>query len=122
MRTVVIWFSSLFASAIPFAFVGAIIVFLACVFDAQGEHAPPAHSDAPLQAEAAAPKLALAVADTDALAKHSPGKHAHGDADSRHHHATPRRSRFHSHVRHRPLEFDFGFLIGSARRNGSTWW
>jgi hypothetical protein len=120
MRTVGIWVGSLFASAIPFAFVGAIIVFLACVFDAQGEHAPPAHSDAPLQAEAATPKLALAVADTDALAKRPPSNRAHGDVDSRRHHATPRRSRFHSHVRHRPLEFGFGFLIGSARRG--TWW
>jgi hypothetical protein len=66
MRTVGIWASGLLASAIPFIFVGAGIVFSACVFDAQGEHAPPASSRASFQEEAAPPEQALAVATANA--------------------------------------------------------
>jgi hypothetical protein len=97
MRTVGIWASGLLAWAIPFIFVGAVIAFSACVFDAQGKHAP-ARSG---QAEAATPELVLAVAPGD-IAQRQP--HAHGDR--RHHHAG--RSGFRSHVRHRPLQFGFG--------------
>jgi hypothetical protein len=50
MRTVSIWASGLLASAIPFIFVGAVIAFGACVFDAVGEHAPPARSSTSFQA------------------------------------------------------------------------
>jgi hypothetical protein len=82
MRTVGIWITSLFASAIPFAFVGAVIVFLACVFNAEGEHAPTARSRASLQGEAAlpaaTPERALVVADTsDDADQRRPGVAAH---------------------------------------------
>jgi hypothetical protein len=113
MRTVGIWASGLLASAIPFIFVGAGIVFSACVFDAQGEHAPPASSRASFQEEAAPPEQALAVATANAPddVPRQPGKHARGDADARrHHHAPPRQSRFHSRVRYSPFEFAFGRL------------
>jgi hypothetical protein len=56
MRTVSIWASGLLASAIPFVFVGGVIAFLACVFDAVGQHAPPARSGPSSQAEAASPE------------------------------------------------------------------
>jgi hypothetical protein len=99
MRAVGIWASGLLASAIPFIFVSAVVAFSACVFDAEGEHAPPAHSRASFQEQAA-----LVVASANQL-----GKRAHGDADARrHHHTTPRRSRFHSRVRHSPFEVGFG--------------
>ena len=111
MRTVGIWLSSLLASAIPFIFVGAVVAFLACVFDAGGEHALTARSRASSQAEAAAPKRVLTIAGADAPAERQQGKHAHGDADARRHHrATPRRSHFHSRVRHRPFEYGFARL------------
>ena len=55
MKTLSIWASGLLASAIPFVFVGAVIAFGACVFDAVGEHAAPARSSTSFQAEAAPP-------------------------------------------------------------------
>jgi hypothetical protein len=83
MRTVGIWISSLLASAIPFVFVGAVIVFLACVFDAEGEQAPTDRSRASFQGEAlpATPERALIVADTpeDVAQRRS-------DADAHRHH------------------------------------
>ena len=102
MRTVGIWVSSLLASTIPFAFVGAVIAFGACVFDAEGEHTPTSRSGASFQAEAATPKRVL-VADTDA--QRQSGKHVH---DARRHHQArpPRLSRFHSRV---IVPFEFGF-------------
>jgi hypothetical protein len=101
MRAVGIWVSSLLASTIPFIFVGAVIAFGACVFDAEGEHAP-SRAGASFQAEAATPKRVF-VADADA--SRQPGKHVH---DARRHHQarSPRRSRFHSRVIAR---FEFGF-------------
>jgi hypothetical protein len=104
MRTVSIWASGLLASAIPFIFVGAVIVFGACIFEAVGQHAPPAHSSAPFHAEAAPPEQVLAVASADApndVAQRQPIKHANRDA--RHHHA-----RSHSHSRVRPLVNQWG--------------
>jgi hypothetical protein len=100
MRTVGIWVSSLLASTIPFIFIGAVIAFGACVFDAEGEHAPT--SRASFQAEAATPKRVL-VADADA--SRQLGKHVH---DARRHHQArpPRRSRVHSRV---IAPFEFGF-------------
>jgi hypothetical protein len=102
MRTIGIWVSSLLASTIPFAFVGAVIAFGACVFDAEGEHTPTSRSGASFQAEAATPKRVL-VADTDA--QRQSGKHVH---DARRHHQArpPRQSRFHSRV---IVPFEFGF-------------
>jgi ABC-type nickel/cobalt efflux system permease component RcnA len=112
MRTVGIWASGLLTSAIPFIFVGAVVAFSACVFDAQGEHALPARSRVSFQGEAAPPERALAVASADApddVAQRQSGKHAHRYADARrHHHAPPRRSRFHSRVKRSPFEFGFG--------------
>jgi hypothetical protein len=95
MRRVSIWASGLLASAIPFVFVGAVIAFGACVFEAAGQHAPPAHSEASFQAEATPPGQLLALASADApadvaqrkLAKQQLAKRAHGDA--RHHDAGP---------------------------------
>ena len=110
MRTVGIWASGLLTSAIPFIFVGAVIAFSACVFDAQGEQAPPVRSRASFQEEAALPEQALAVATANAPddVQRQPGKHARGDADARrYHHAPPRRSRSHSRVRYSPFEFGF---------------
>jgi hypothetical protein len=82
MRTVGIWIGSLLASAIPFVFVGAVIVFVACVFDAEGEHAPTARSGASFQGEAqpATPERALIVADTpDDVAQRRSDANAHPD-------------------------------------------
>ena len=110
MRTVGIWASGLLASAIPFMFVGAVIAFAACVFDAVGQHASPARFGASFQAEAASPEQVLAVATANAPddVHRQAGKHARGDADARrYHHAPPRRSRFHSRVRYSPFEFGF---------------
>jgi hypothetical protein len=121
MRAVGIWASGLLASAIPFIFVGAVVAFSACVFDAQGEHAPPDRSRASYQGEVAPPQQALTIASADALedvAQHQLGKHANGDADARrHHHAPPRRSRFHSRVTHSPFEFGFDFSDPLQMRN-----
>ena len=108
MRTAGIWAGGLLASAIPFIFVGAVIAFSACVFDAQG--APPVRSKASFQEEAAPPDVGLAVATANAPddVQRQPGKHARGDADARHyHHAPAHRSRFHSRVRYSPFEFGF---------------
>jgi len=109
MRTVGIWVSGLLASAIPFIFVGAVVALLACVFDAEGEHALTGRSTASSQGEAATERVLAVAGAPDDVAQRQPRKHAHGDADARrHHHAAPRRSRFHSRGRHRPLEFGFG--------------
>jgi hypothetical protein len=120
MRTVGIWASGLFASAIPLIFVGAVIVFSACVFDAQGDYTPPARSRAPFQEEAAPPEQALAVATAitpDDVAQRQPGKHAHGATDARrHHHSPPRRSRFHVRERYSPFEFSFRRLRAFAKQ------
>jgi hypothetical protein len=105
MRTVSIWASGLLASAIPFIFVGAVIVFGACIFEAVGQHAPTARS---FQEEAAPPEQALTVASANApddAAQRQPDKHA--DAHHHHHAGSPRRSRSHSRVRHSPFEFGF---------------
>ena len=120
MRTVCIWVSSLLASTIPFIFVGAVIAFGACVFDAGGEHAPPARSGASLKPEARPPEQALALASADAAqrkpSKRQPAKHARGDAP--HHHAgPPRQSRPYSRVRPSPFEFDWGFANHFAKPN-----
>jgi hypothetical protein len=108
MRTVGIWASGLLASAIPFILVGAVIAFSACVFDAQGEQAPPVRSRASFQEEAPPPEQGLAIATANAPDdfQRQPGKHAR--ADARHyHHAPPRRPRFHSRVRYSLFEFGF---------------
>jgi len=79
MRRVGIWASGLLASAIPFAFVGAVIALVACVFDAAGQHTPPARSELSFQPEAAQPEQALAVASVEAqrqLGKHPRHQHA----------------------------------------------
>jgi len=89
-----------FASTIPFIFVGAVLAFGACVFDAEGEHALTSRSGPSFQAEAATRVL---VADADASRQR--GKHVH---DARRHHQArpPRQSRFHSRV---IAPFEFGF-------------
>src|SRR5215472_6495405 len=103
MRRVGIWASSLLASAIPFVLVGAVIAFVACVFDAVGQHAPPARSGASFQAEAASPEQVLTVADAPhGVAQLKLGKHA--QSDRRHHH-----TQSHSRSRVRPSPFDFGW-------------
>jgi len=106
MRTVGIWASGLLASAIPFVLVGAVITFAACMFDAAGQHAPPARSGLSFQREAAPSEQALAVASVDAqndVAQRQPAKHAYGDAH-RHQHASPSpKSRSHSRVSHSSL-------------------
>jgi hypothetical protein len=126
MRTVGIWASGLLTSAIPFIFVGAVIAFSACVFDAQGEHAPSARSKASFQEEAAAPEQALTVASAaapDRVVQRQPGKHAHGDADIRRHNRAPtRRSRFHSRVRYSPFKFGFGRLRAAFANQWDRAW
>jgi hypothetical protein len=102
MRTVGIWLSGLLASTIPFIFVGAVIAFGACVFDAEGDHALTARFKALSRAEAATPERLLVA---DAVAPRQPGKQAHGNA-RRHHAHPPRRSRFRSRVIAPP---EFGF-------------
>jgi hypothetical protein len=122
MRTVGIWASGLLASTIPLIFVGAVIVFSACVFDAQGEYTPPARSRASFQEEAAPPQQALAVATAiapDDVAQRQPGKrkHAHGAADApRHQHPPPRRSCFHFREKYSPFAFGFGRLRAFANQ------
>jgi hypothetical protein len=98
MRKVGIWVSGLLASAIPFAFVGAVIALLACVFDAVGEHRPTAPR-ASFQAEAAPAEQVVDIASAhapDDVAKRQPGKDTHGD--NRRQHAG--RSSPHPRVRH----------------------
>jgi hypothetical protein len=83
MKTLSIWASGLLASAIPFVFVGAVIAFGACVFDAVGEQAAPARSTTSFQAEATPPEQVLTVASADApddVAQRQPDKYAYGDA------------------------------------------
>jgi len=106
MRTVSIWASGLLASAIPFIFVGAVIAFGACVFDAVGQHAPPARSSTSFQAEATPPEEVLTVARPQDVAQRQPVNHA--QSDRRHHDARPPR-RSHSQTRVRPSPFEFGF-------------
>jgi hypothetical protein len=116
MRRVGIWASGLLASAIPFAFVGAVIAFVACVFDAVGQHAPPARSGASFQAEAASPEQALTVADAQHdVAQLKSGKHA--QSDHRHHHT---QSRPRSRVRPSPFEFGWPFANYFAKPNYSA--
>src|SRR5262249_35070908 len=106
MRKISIWVSGLLASAIPFFFVGAVIVFGAYIFEAVGRYAPPTHSSAPFQAEAAPPQEVLTVASANApndVAQRQPIKHAHGNA--RHQHA---QSHSHSRVRHSSLAYQWG--------------
>ena len=88
MRTVSIWASGLLASAIPFIFVGAVIAFGACVFDAVGEHAPPARSSTSFLATPPEQVLTVASADApDDVAQRQPDNYAYGDA--LHHDAGP---------------------------------
>jgi hypothetical protein len=113
MRRVGIWASGLLASAIPFAFVGAVIAFVACVFDAVGQHAPPARSGGSFQAEAASPEQVLTVADASHdVAQLKPGKRA--QSDRRHHHT---QSRSRPHVRPSPFEFGWPFANHFAKPN-----
>src|SRR6516164_3089193 len=105
MRSVGIWASGLLASAIPFIFVGAVIVLGARIFEAVGQHRPLAHSSAPFHAEVAPPEQVLTVASVNAqndVAQRQPSKHAHRDA--RYHHA---QSRSHSRVRHSSLAYQW---------------
>ena len=100
MRRVSIRASGLLASAIPFVFVGAVIAFVAYVFDAKGQHAPPARSRASFQAEAATPESTVAVASADAphdVVQRQAAKHAYGDAP---HHDATLRSNKHSRRPH----------------------
>ena len=86
MRKVGIWVSGLLASAIPFIFVGAVIAFLACVFDAVGEHAPTVRSRASIQAEAMPPVQVVAVASagaSDDVDQRQAGKRDHHARRSR---------------------------------------
>ena len=108
MRRVGIWASGLLASAIPFVFVGAVIAFVACVFDAVGQHAPPVRSGASFQAEA---EQVLTVTDAPRdVAQLKPSKHAQSD---RHHHHTQSRSR----VRPSPFKFGWPFVNHFAKPN-----
>ena len=111
MRRVSIWASGLLASAIPFAFVGAVIVFGACIFEAVGLHAPPAHPSSPFHM--------LTVASANApnnVARHQSSKHA--QSDRRHRHAgPPPQSRSHSRVRPSPFEFGWPFADHFAKPN-----
>ena len=113
MRRVGIWASGLLASAIPFLFVGAVIAFVAYVFDAVGQHAPPARSGASFQAEAASPEQVLTVADAPHdVAQLKSSKHA--QSDRRHHHT---QSRSRSPVRPSPFEFGWPFANHFAKPN-----
>jgi hypothetical protein len=113
MRRIGIWASGLLASAIPFLFVGAVIAFVACVFDAVGQHAPPARSGASFQAEAASPEQALIVANAQHdVAQLKSGKHAQSDRRHRH---TQSRSR--SRVRPSLFEFGWPFANHFAKSN-----
>src|SRR6516164_11637353 len=88
MRQVSIWASGLLASAIPFVFVGAVIVLGACIFEAVGQQ--PADSSAPFHAEAVPSEQVLTVASVDTpddVAQRQPDNYAYGDAP--HHDAGP---------------------------------
>ena len=65
MRKVSICASGLLASAIPFVFVGAVIVLGACIFEAMGQQ--PADFSAPFHAEAAPSEQVLTVASVDTV-------------------------------------------------------
>src|SRR5262249_23715208 len=117
MRTVSIWASGLLASAIPFMFVGAVIAFVACIFDAVGQHAPPAPSRVLFHSEATPPEEVLTVASAAALDERQPNKSQAGKRphrDARHHHA---QSRSHSRVRPSPFEFGWPFANHFAKPN-----
>ena len=117
MRRISIWASGLLASAIPFVFVGAVIALGACIFEAMGQHASPARSEASFQAEAATPEQVLTVADAPhGVAQRQPSKHA--QRDRRHRHAgPPPQSRSHSRVRPSPFEFGWPFANHFAKPN-----
>jgi hypothetical protein len=88
MRRTGIWASGLIASAIPFVFVGAVIVFGACIFEAMGQHAQPA-----FHLEDGPPEQVQTVASVGALDEHQPNKHQsdkHAHSDAHHHHAQSR--------------------------------
>ena len=88
MRKVSIWASGLLASAIPFVFVGAVIVLGACIFEAVGQQ--PADSSAPFHAAASPSEQVLTVASVDTLddvAQRQRDNYAYGDAP--HHDASP---------------------------------
>jgi len=92
MRRVGIWASSLLASAIPFVFVGAAIVFGACIFEAVGQREQPA-----FYLEDGPPEQVQTVASAD---EHQPNKRQsdkHVQSDARHRHA---RSRSNSRARY----------------------
>jgi hypothetical protein len=106
MRRIAIWASGLLASAIPFIFIGAVIAFAACVFDAV--HEPTARFNPLFQAEAAPPEQALAVVSTDAsndVAQRRSSKHAHAVARQRH---AGSHSRSHPRVRHSSVTYQWG--------------
>ena len=106
MKRVGVWVSGLLASAIPFVLIGAVIAFAACMFEAAGQHTPPAHSELSFQPGVTPPEQVLAFASADApdeLAERQQAKHTHSDA-RRHQHAGARaQSRSHSRVRHSSL-------------------
>jgi hypothetical protein len=88
MRKLSIWASGLLASAIPFVFVGAVIVLGACIFEAVGQQ--PADSSAPFHAAAAPSEQVLTVASVDTpddVAQRQPDNYVYGDAP--HHDASP---------------------------------
>jgi hypothetical protein len=90
MRRVSIWASGLLASAIPFIFVGAVIAFGACIFEAVGQQEPPARSSTSFQTEATRPEQVLTVASANApddVAQRQSDNYAYGDAP--HHDAGP---------------------------------
>src|SRR6516164_9780826 len=81
MRQVSIWASGLLASAIPFVFVGAVIVLGACIFEAVGQQ--PADSSAPFHAAASPSEQVLTVASVDTpddVAQRQPDNYAYGNA------------------------------------------
>ena len=85
MRKLSIWASGLLASAIPFVFVGAVIVLGACIFEAVGQQ--PADSNAPFHAEAVPSEQVLSVDTPNDVAQRQPDNYAYGDAP--HHDAGP---------------------------------
>ena len=88
MRKLSIWASGLLASAIPFVFVGAVIVLGACIFEAVGQQ--PADSSAPFHAAASPSEQVLTVASVDTpddVAQRQPDNYVYGDAP--HHDASP---------------------------------
>ena len=95
MRRVSIRARGQLASAIPIAFFGAVIVFGACIFEAVGLHAPPAHPSSPFH------MLTVASAnEPNNVAQRQPSKHA--QSDRRHQHA-----HFHSRVRYTSLAYQW---------------